>query len=568
MAVFLVTGCASAPFARGGKTSGAAAELNSAMRVSEKRVTPRGRSRILYVSDPSSIAQNVFADPVREQDLRQWVNMLADSSVDMLNQEVYSQGWTVYWRSQNIGYDQRLQHKRFIPLLDAGIQPLNVLIEQAHKRGMVFIAGFRINDNHSFLAKAQGVGISKLLESHPEWILREYPPGEAYKLSVGLDFTFDGVRDRLLKVIEEVVTRFEVEGIELCFRDHAYFPVNKGLERSHLMTDLVQKVRAMLDQHGKAKNQKLLLGARVFQTLNECRTLGLDVPTWISKGMINYLSPADVMFTDFNAPYDEFAALTRNSTCMLYPGMLPWSSVRARGRLDQIPLSPSSQRAFAHTVYGAGGDGISLYNHFSPFWNAPFYPQALRIFRELRDPQRVAAGERHYIFDPTWTGVTGFGADGLTSTGVMKANKLVLDRSAENSKGEYILNFYEDMEQTNGATLLFRGFGLTDDDGLEIRFNGSLIPDSEIRRTRASKSPTDWHHVHQVEGRAVKTIPEQGRIDFRKQPEPSFSTRWFELKGPLVKWGKNSLSVTLVKSDPLANDQIVIDEIEIWVQPR
>src|SRR5262249_7457917 len=160
--------------------------------------------------------------------------------------------------------------------------------------------------------------------------------------------------------------------------------------------------------------------------------------------------------------------------------LLPWSSIRARGRLDQIPLSAASQRAFARTVYGAGGDGISVYNNFTTFWHAPFYPQLMRVFHQLRDPVRVAAEERHYIFDPTWAGLTGFGADGLTSTGAMKANKVVLGRNVASPKGEYRFNLYEDTEQSYGSTLLFRGFGLTDDDELAVRVNGHLVPNSAI----------------------------------------------------------------------------------------
>ena len=90
------------------------------------------------------------------------------------------------------------------------------------------------------------------------------------------------------------------------------------------------------------------------------------------------------MYADFNAPYEKFSALTRSSKCMLYPAMLPWSSVRARNRLSGIPLSPANQRALAHTFYGAGADGLSSYNDFTVMWNAPFYPQLMRIFHELR----------------------------------------------------------------------------------------------------------------------------------------------------------------------------------------
>ena len=119
-------------------------------------VSPRGSWRILYVSDPSSIATNLFPDPVAAEDLRAWVDMLADSEVDVFNQEVYSQGWTAYWRTDRFEYDRRAQHARFLSMFQRGEQPLQVLIDQSHKRGMAFVARFRMNDNHGFQALQQG----------------------------------------------------------------------------------------------------------------------------------------------------------------------------------------------------------------------------------------------------------------------------------------------------------------------------------------------------------------------------------------------------------------------------
>ncbi|MBI1916303.1 MAG: family 10 glycosylhydrolase [Planctomycetes bacterium] len=501
--------------------------------------TPRGQRRLLYVSDPSSIASNLFPDPVHAEDLRRWVDMLADSGIDTFNQEVYNQCWTNYWRSKRFEYDPRPQHRRFLPLLEKGTQPLAILIDQSHKRGLTFIAGFRMNDNHG--------GISQFVRTHPEWVLREFPEGELYKASKPLDFTFAGPRDYVHDVIAEVVSRFDVDGIELCFRDHAYFPVKKGRAKAHLMTDLVRRIRATLDEAGKAKKKKLLLGARVFSTLEECQDLGLDVPSWITKGLIDYLCPQDVMFADFNAPYAEFARLTRRSPCMLYPALLPWTSARARNRLDQIPLSPASCRALAHTFYNAGADGLSVYNHFTTMWHAPFYPQALRCLRSLRDPARVAAGERHYLFDPTWGGLTYFGLD-RASTGAVRANRIVLERAGNKTQGDYPFWLFEDLRQGQSATLLFRGFNLSNTDELRVTLNGKAIPAQAVR----------------LIGRGLS---EQGRIDFRKGGEPKFSTRWFELGPSLLVWGQNKLSVALKQGDPKASGPIVIDEVEVFVQP-
>ena len=537
------------------------------METSHRQRELRGTERILYVSDPSSIARKLLPDPVGEDDLRNWVDMVAASGVDIFDQEVFSMGWTVYWQSATYEYDRRPQHCRFLPLLEAGVQPLDILIDQAHRRGMRFVAGIRVNDNHGHQAREQGVGIASFIESHPELQLRDLPEGEYYQLSDPLDFSFEEVRTFTLGVVRELTERFSIDGIELCHRDFAYFPAGKGPERAHLMTDLVQKIRATLDKRG----DKLILGARVFSTIEECAHLGLDLPAWIGAGLVDYVSPQDTMYADFNLPYEPWAALTRDSGCMLYPGLQPWTSFRARYRRGQSPISQANARALAHTMYRAGADGIALYNHFVPTqWHPPFYPQAMQVFHQLRDPARIAQRERHYIFDPTWAGQTGFGGEGKCSTGAVNANRLQLDRSPVRPSGEYRFHLYEDLEDTCGATLLFRGSGLTEHDELEVTLNGHPIPSAAIGRTRASDAPSPGGMIwERQEGtRKIPCFPELGWFDLRPEPGPAFSTRWFSLVPSTVVDGENCLSVILLLSDPRAEKPIVIDEVEVWVDPR
>lgn len=539
--------------------------MNNALSQDQNK-TPRGTARILYVSDPSSIARKLLPDPVREEDLRHWVDWVADSGVDIFDQEVFSMGWTVYWRSDRYEYDRRPQHHRFLPLLADGIQPLEILIDQAHQRGMRFIAGIRINDNHGHQAREQGVGIAEFIESNPQLQLKDLPEGEYYKLSEPLDFSHAEVREFTVGVVRELCDRFAIDGVELCYRDHAYFPWDSGAERAELMTDMVRRIRDILDAPSTGR---LLLGARVFSTVEECTRLGLDAPAWIGENLIDYISPQDSMYADFSVPYQSWAALTRASECMLYPGLLPWTSFRARYRRRQSPISADNARALTHTMYRAGADGLSLYNHFVPtLWHPPFYPQAMQVFHQLRDPTAVAGRERHYIFDPTWAGMEGFGAEGKCSTGAVKAQRILLDRENSATRGEYRFCLYEDLAKARGATLMFRGAGLTADDELEVCLNGHPIPDDDIGRTLASDAepPTLEDYVREEGEIKIPCFPELGWYDFRPQPGPVFSTRWFEL--PLtIAYGENVLSIALIHSVERTEHPIVIDEVEVWVEP-
>jgi len=292
-------------------------------------ITPRGTRRIYFVSDPSSIAVGLLPDPTEADDLRRWVDMVADSGVDIFQQDAYHKGCTIYWRSDQFQYDPRRQHRRFLKMLDAGVQPLQVLLDQSHKRGMAFVAGFRMNDNH-----------------------------------------------------------------------------------------------------------------------------------------------------------------------------------------------------------------------------------------ELRDPLRVADGERHYVFDPpeenwgevlanhsegdlpeggwkrlAWERDAKAGPDGWT-TGAVKAVRVVLDRSVPKPSGEYRFRLYERMDDVVQATLLLRG-SLTEEDEVEVQLNGVPMAPALLGTSDTSymaNRPTDL--------------------------------RWYPVPAAAMAYGENELSITLTSGDPEASGEIVIDEVEIWVQPK
>ena len=543
--------------AAGGVSAGSAA-LPSSAGSPLKDYAPRGSRRIIYVSDPSSIAMNYLPDPATEESIRAWVDELSESRVDVFVQEAYTQGWTTYWRVDGLEYDARPQHRRFLPLLERGVQPLEILLDQCHKRGMEFLAGIRINDNHGHISVEQGVGAGAgFLVDHPEWQIRELPPGPYYKLSTPLDFTVPQVRDYVVGVMGRLVDRFPVDGLELCFRDHRYFPPGKGPERKDLMTELVARSRAILDEAGRLRRKKLLLGARVFQTLDECRSLGLDVETWISRGLIDFVAPNDTMHTEPNVQYEEFRRLTHNGDCLLYPGMLPWTSQRMRRRLGNRHMPLDQQRAAAANMYAAGADGISFYNHFVTLSWAPFYPHLLREMAAVRQPESVMEGDRHYVFEPSWGGSLGFGKD-RASTGAVKADRLLLQRKP-GSKGAFRFRVCEHLGQSRGAMLLFRAYGAGERDRMEIRINGVRVDDRVIR-ARSDESRTDQRAVVDPSSTKSSGLPPVPELP------GEWRTFWFDLTEPPARFGDNQLEVTLVEVSSSPGEDILIDELEVFVK--
>ena len=64
----------------------------------------------------------------------------------------------------------------------------------------------------------------KYIESNPHLRLHDPPPGQNYQEPEALDFTHREVRTFTYGIVEEVACGFDIDGIELCFRDTAYFP--------------------------------------------------------------------------------------------------------------------------------------------------------------------------------------------------------------------------------------------------------------------------------------------------------------------------------------------------------
>ncbi len=115
---------------------------------------------------------------------------------------------------------------------------------------------------------------------------------------------------------------------------------------------------------------------------------------------------------------------------------------------------------------------------------------------------------------------------------------MVFDRNASRPSGIFRFRLYEQMDRVLGATLLLRGATLTAQDELEVALNGVPLAPGPLGREDA---------------RAHDQCPD---------------TRWFPLPGNAPAYGDNQLSITLVESDPDAEGDLIVDEVEVFVQPK
>ena len=515
---------------------------------------PRDIRRVIYTSDLSNTTCHLSEPAAKPTELREIVrNYATEGAIDTLVQEIWHQGWSTFWRTDKCPYDSRFQHERLVPMMDDGVMPVEVYIDECRKQKIEFVAGFRMNDRHGHNPDL----FEKISQEHPEWILKELKPtsGNADPRSLecgcALDYSAPGVRDWLFSIMEEVANRFDIDGIEFNFtRMPECFPRHAAEQSHSLMTGFVRRVRAMLDEAGEKKGRKLLLGVRVLQHFDGCRKMGLDVPTWIKERLVDYVAPGDIGFTEFNAKFEEFSRLARAYDCYVYPQVECRLGITRWKKSNRTEFqSPDQYRAALRNIYGAGADGFSTQNyfiHWGPKFAAPGesglnrphnYPQALNTLKDLRDPNTIAKGDRHYVFAPLW------GSDGRGPGRTYQPERIDLPRDTIGQSGEFRFRMCENLPTASkidgekvefGAMLLFKP-GIVPGDEIAIDVNGTPIPNESIQYV--------WHN---------------------DQAQPPLCR--FALSSPPAVYGDNYLGMKLVKSASNEQDDVVLLDVEVMVK--
>lgn len=410
-------------------------------------------------------------------------------------------------------------------LEEAGYDLIQIFIDQSHKNGVEFLGGFRMNDRHAKTNAFQN--------AHPEWQLKELPGG--------LDYKYEGVRNAVLDVIEEFLARYDVDGLELDWMRWCHmFRPSEAEQNSPLLNDFIAKVRQRLDQAAKNRNRgRLVLGVRHPQSLEECRTLGFDVRSWVKSGHVDFICPSDFFHTDFNIKIEEFVELTRGTACRVYPSIHPRIS---HGNAHHVQ-SPENYRAAAHNYYAFGAHGISVYN-YQYHWRNDMgseheWPRAMSVLTPLRNPEAVAHGTRHYLYHPLWSGKPMWLSQ--TTIGAAKMEHIELDRKASDPSGSLEFRLAEDLTDTKRSALLsFKATGLRDNDELEVRLNGKVVPTD---RTWDADGQTA------TEGRVL----------------PAFHVYRTQLVASSTKFGDNTISVRLSKNSGDTASNPDIQEMEVLV---
>jgi len=302
-------------------------------------------------------------------------------------------------------------------LIAEGTDQLRVLAERAHARGKLFLAGMRMSDAHHRssrgVAPHESPGFPQYTLDHPEYRMTR-PDGSP---DVTLDYSFEDVRNHRLAILTEIVRDYPVHGLELDFmRFCRHFPRPATNEQIAIMTGFVRAIRRMMDEQSRSGGVRnpLILGVRVPPTVAECAPNGLDPGAWAQEGLIDYLSPANFLWADFNIPVQDYLAHVKGTECQVLFAIQPWTA--NRGSTQELlkyrfayAMELPEFRALAATGLAAGTQGLHCFNLCCELPGRR--GDICTALRAMASREAIFAGPRHYQYFPSDPGETPTGAN-------------------------------------------------------------------------------------------------------------------------------------------------------------
>ena len=273
-------------------------------------------------------------------------------------------------------------------LLEQGTDPLRVMCSFCRGHDLEIFWSFRINDEHASWIPHL---VSQYVRDHPDHLLGTFEQPPPRGPWCGVDYAVPAVRDHALAIFEEVCHGYDIDGIELdffrqliCFRKVAWDGA-AGQDERDMMTDLLRRLRAMMDKVAAERGRPLLIAVRVPDSVEYCRDLGFDLMTWLREDLIDVMVAGGYFWLN---PWQTTVTLAHEHSVPVYPS-LDGSRITA-DQPREIRRSDEAYRAHAAQAFHAGCDGVYLFN-FNYFRS----PGGL-IWRQLGEPGVLAGLDKVY----------------------------------------------------------------------------------------------------------------------------------------------------------------------------
>ena len=239
------------------------------------------------------------------------------------------------------------------PLLARGMDAIAIAIKKIRETDCRVYLSLRMNDEHY----TQNVGVNASFAMKSGGMHTIGRDGQT------LDFSQTAVQNHFLEYIDELLSRYDVDGIELDWlRFTVALPKHKRTDLS-ILNDYMASVRALLDRHKKA----LRLAVRLLPNEADNLKNGMDGAAWIGSGSADLITIENFYIpTNYEPPVKEWRESIAAKNPIHRPYALlcgsDWGVSCTPGH--SLAISPALVRGFTAEALERGADGVYLFNFF------------------------------------------------------------------------------------------------------------------------------------------------------------------------------------------------------------
>ena len=337
--------------------------------------------RTIYHNDARHDYLWLFEPPMDMQDAWIPIDELAGTAVDTFSYCVsrtdgvfYNTSVDMLLGSNKSPHEYHIEWRAYecmMSLIRQGLDPMKVLIDRAHEKGMDFITDLRLG-------------------TYPK-----ISPGVSEKEG-GMGFLHPELRGHQFNVLKELAYEYDIQGVELDFScpPHGSPYLFKAEDADQGRPALTEWLRRVADMVHNRPGGPGMVGARIYPTEQGNWARGYDVPTWIREGLVDFVVPVMYAYDalDPNMPFDWVVNMAHKSDVSVY-GFLQHNarSEQAGAKMRQHP-TPEMFRAAAANYWDKGVDGL-----YTWMLDWPLGEVERGILSEMGDPDLVVDRKKHYV---------------------------------------------------------------------------------------------------------------------------------------------------------------------------
>ncbi len=271
--------------------------------------------------------------------------------------------WTTYrdkflQKEENgVPVDYTAEYGALCAFHDRGVDPYEVWFRRCREKGLRPWLSVRMNDSHCNTEDASFLRS----EFHYEALRKGWMVGEKYGyFHRNYDYAVSEVRRRMLGYLEEQLSRYDVDGLELDFqRELTCFDYLNRTDCCEIMNEFLRSVRAAVRRAEARLGHPVRLGVRLMRDVDQNRIYGFDAETWVREGLVDLLIPSPRWETnDSDMPVAYWKR--RFPDVEIAAGL---TDLFLRN-LPEMGCSPALMRGCAVRYLADGADSIYLYNFF------------------------------------------------------------------------------------------------------------------------------------------------------------------------------------------------------------